>query len=239
MLTISNGKYQIKNEWCELTLADCIELEKIEVPKCLQSFYTDPTKEPPVFTIEEQVKIIPLYYIEVLSKLSNIPKETFDYTAVVDIVELFKTIEPIVISIFDNIAINYDDKIIEREYFDFENERYYLPKSLRIKDDVITMADEPVITFIEGADLQLLSKELETKDISKLANLVSFYCRKKGEVYDSDKMLLRAESFTLLTMDIVWEVFFCLSKLIIEYQSRIQMFLEKAQQQIVKEAMAD
>jgi len=239
MITIASGKYLIKNEWSELTLADCIEVEKIQMPQCLQSFYADPTREMPIFTQEEQYKIIPLFYIDILCKFSNIPREVLKYTAVVDIVELFKIIEPAVISIYNNAPFNYDDRITEREYFDFENERYFLPKSLRIKDNVITMAAEPVITFVEGADLQILTNDLKEKDISKLANLVSFYCRKEDEIYDSDKMLLRAESFTLLTMDIVWEVFFCLSKLIIEYQSRIQMYLEKAREQIAKEAMAD
>ena len=77
------------------------------------------------------------------------------------------------------------------------------------------------IQFTEAADLDLYMRDLDDKNYSVLANIVSIICLKEGEEYDEEVCLKRAEKFKDVTMDIAWDVFFYLGELLDTYTKAI------------------
>jgi len=92
------------------------------------------------------------------------------------------------------------------------------------------MNNVTAIEFTEAADLQLAEKALDGGRIETLSNIIAIHCRLKNEKYDEQKSLSRAELFMdELTMDVAWEVFFCLVELFNTLKKRSQIFLLAAE----------
>ena len=72
--------------------------------------------------------------------------------------------------------------------------------------------DRTAIEFTECADLELFSKSFAGGKFEVAPNIISIICRPKQEKYNAAVCLLRADGFSELTMDTVWEVFFCFQK---------------------------
>ena len=110
---------------------------------------------------------------------------------------------------------------VTTEDFKFEGETYVLPKKRTVLGEEREMGYISTIQFTEAADLDLYMRDLDDKNYSVLANIVSIICLKEGEQYDEEVCLKRAEKFKDVTMDIAWDVFFYLGELLDTYTKAI------------------
>jgi len=79
---------------------------------------------------------------------------------------------------------------------------------------------------------------LEGIGIAGMSQFCAVMCREKGEDYDEDKAMVRAEAFETLPMNIVWEVFFCITRLSTTSVNHVLTFLSVANRELVKELVS-
>lgn len=192
------------------------------------------------------VKEFPEFYGKVICELSNIPEDVMKYVTAGDRIAVYKKhFESFVLGILHE-AIDYTPQHLTS--FKFENVEYQLPITRNILGNERPMADRTTLEFTESADLQLASKEMSAGKFEFAANIVAILCRpmipidpkslptmtvenhlkvkelmNKKEIlepYNEVVCLERAEKFKQLTMDIVFEVFFCLAKHILLFNQR-------------------
>ena len=88
--------------------------------------------------------------------------------------------------------------------FEFDGETYYFPSEF-LKDN--TYGD-----FIEATQLDMYIESMKNGRYDVLPEQMAILCRKIGEEYNEDKIVEKAEKFKQLTMDIVFEFAFFLTK---------------------------
>ena len=88
--------------------------------------------------------------------------------------------------------------------FEFDGETYYFPSEF-LKDN--TYGD-----FIEATQLDMYIESMKNGRYDVLPEQMAILCRKIDEEYDEDKIVEKAEKFKQLTMDIVFEFAFFLTK---------------------------
>ena len=258
--------YQACSEWKDLTLEKFIELSQIEIPPKLERLWTasaqldvdgkkaklaakaeyEATNDD--MTERDLIKVFPEYYGKILNLLTDIPldviellhgdvrTEMFDSTLRAFVLSLIYS-HPIVIKNTD--VEMYTPEPIEK--FELGGEEYHFPKSLKLYDEIIPMADEKTITFAEAADIDLAIRELRSDGVIRFPLFMGIYCRKEGEVYSEKTALERAEKFKKADMSIVWALFFCTEQLTVNLQNSIRKSLHslvlKTQDQTQKVAV--
>jgi hypothetical protein len=226
IVEINGIDYKCFNAWEDITLRRFVRLCLSPMPDKLLSLFKsvhDPAAYEEAFkavTYEDTMKHFPAYFGEVIKILSDIPE---------DIVELIpgEDRETLYYKIFHHIALSSvhsmpfirpENELIPYEpiqdrSFDFRGGTYFFPKTLRLNGLEVPMANEPIITFTEAADIMTSWLKMAEKGSGNIALLAAIYCRKNGEEYDQDTALSRAEAFEDLTMDIYWGLFFCMDGL--------------------------
>jgi hypothetical protein len=107
--------------------------------------------------------------------------------------------------------------------FEFKGEIYVVPPSRKIADMLIPFADEKAITFVESTQLMGAIFESKSIGLGNMALVTAILCRKENEAYNEQVALQRATEFMDLTMDIIWEVFFCIINGLAMSNRRISM----------------
>lgn len=230
LLEINNITYRLKQGWHEITINEAIEIMKIinKMPERLREYYDlilkQQTKDVKakiikwheLITVEEQKKIFPTFYGKMLYKLSNIPQNVINRVDWQNRTDIFHhkvdnsiSCESVVIGM---LSFPFDYEIQDIKQFEFDKEILLLPLTKFVLNEERPMADEDAIVFTEAADLEIFSEKLAGGLYEYAPNIVSILCRPKGEKYDEEKALKRAEKMGKLTMDIFWEVFFCIIK---------------------------
>lgn len=91
------------------------------------------------------------------------------------------------------------------ESFDFEGEKYYLPKA--------DMAKETFGTYVEAEQVEMNNARLKKGKLEVLPQQVAILCKKKDEKFISDDEVdKRAEKFKKLDMATIWDVGFFLTR---------------------------
>jgi len=227
VLTINKTEYKSVERWDELTIDKAISLHKLidKMPKKLKDLYGALSKKDNEKAIDKINKIIgdqekkkdfPAFYGKVLKLVSNIPQKIIDrvdwnYRTEMYYFKIGKGVscESIVLGL---LSFPYDYTIKKIKSFEFKGERLVLPYTKEVMGREVPMYGEQALTFSESADMELFSAKLEAGKYTWAKNIVSILCRPKGEEYDEETSLRRAEKMGSLTMDIVWEVFFCYIK---------------------------
>ena len=106
--------------------------------------------------------------------------------------------------------------------FTYDNEIYYFPFEFMKTG---TFGD-----YIESNQLELSTKYLKNGRFDILPEQMAILCKKVDEEVDLDNIDEKAKKFKNLTMDIVWEFSFFLSKRTIKSLSVIRTFSEMAAQ---------
>ena len=97
--------------------------------------------------------------------------------------------------------------------FKFDNEWYYMPKSKKdILGNEAPMSEATFGDTIEALQIESLDAKIINNKLSALPYQIAIMCRKKGESYDAEKIRMRAKKFKSLTMDVVWDISFFLTK---------------------------
>lgn len=224
-LSIGKQKGEVVEHWSELTLQQGIELHKIafRFPKVVKEMYAlsyQKDTDEQIAALEatltdvDKIKTLPTLYGQLMGLLT-----TFEPAFI-------RKLPPSVRTAFFNkfllkfvLGILYfpmDLKAERLESFNHQGKIYKLPKDRIIQIGLETV-NEPFATgtaieFTEVADLEIAAKRLQGGRFEMAANIIAILCRPKGEVYNENISLSRVTKFLTLPMDIVWQVFFCITE---------------------------
>lgn len=225
-IEISSQLYKAKTLWHEITLDEFIRVISIDMPEKLVDLYSH-LNDDKLYSesfdkigFEDSVKIFPEYYGKIIAILTDIPQEIIDLISWEYRTSLYyKCFHPVCLSGISSAPLSFSvtGKVEsfepeEVESFTFEDEKYFLPKSLRISGMSVPMAGEPIITFTEASDI-LATWHKASEKVVDLAMIAAIYCRKEGEKYSQEIALARAEKFKKLPMSVIWRLFFCITRL--------------------------
>lgn len=117
----------------------------------------------------------------------------------------------------------YEPIVIDR--FKVKGKTYYLPNSVRVNGEVILQHDGKAKRFIEASNL--MRHWAKAKNIEDMPLFLAAYVQDKpGEKYDEAKVIERAGVMQHVTMDVVWDVFFCTSQLTARFESASLRYTE-------------
>jgi hypothetical protein len=224
-IKIENKTFWGIYNWDDITIQQFADLAAIPMPDGYESFILADGK----FSMEDLNKYVesvssitdkqlnedfPEYYRKVIACLSNIPisllnkvpneliEKRYDY--------YFK---PFVVSILYHApVIHFMGQIKPYETKQFKSfrlglQKFYLPETVTIMEQEITLAKEPVITYVEACGM-IRGLKFTKEDINRLAWFMGIYCRKKNERYGEQNVIERQAMFMKTPMSIVWSVFF-------------------------------
>lgn len=242
--------YQACSEWKDLTLAEFIELSKVKIPEKLEKLWiasaqlnTDGKKEKKAaqvnydaatkaITQADLIKHFPEYYGKVIRLLTEIPEAIIDILHGDARTDMFDSIlrgfalslvysAPVIIK-KGAVEIYEPEEITS---FEMKGVTYLFPKSLKLYDEFIPMADEKVISFTEASDIDLAIRDLRSEGVKQFPVFMGIYCRRKGEEYSEATAIARAETFKEADMSVVWALFFYIVQLTHISQNFIQTYL--------------
>lgn len=215
-IQVNRKKYKGVSSWEEMPCSLAAKLYSVPMPEKLKACYQvsldkesgkkteeDVNKLLETVTVEDTIKIWPEYYGEIISIW-------FDC----DVSKLNSDCRT---QIFNEYCLNLmlglhwtpNQTWESKEFIELGEEKLYFPASKQVLGQIVPMAHETAITFAESADLQLNVEKFKGGQYEITPNLVSILCRPKGEEYDEDISLYRAEKLKDIKMDVAWQVFFC------------------------------
>jgi hypothetical protein len=186
---------QLICEWRELTLEQAIKVKAIELPDVADQFewfeHLDKVKQLWQIFTRSKVDIetisppeLAYYFIEYILPMVQ------DLNA-----EYPKTYEPVLMQAFTHKGI-----------------RYNMPTSLQVGEEVILSHGQRARRFTEASNLLKVYSQLGREGLTIMAQFVaSVVNEKENEEWSETRIIARGEAFKDLPMDIVWEVFFCIS----------------------------
>ena len=228
IIRVNKKKYKGVYGWDDISLKLFSELAMIEMPPKYEAFILahgniEAEKKESIdnfikaaseITDKELNEIFPGYYRKVIRCLTNIPDDILSSASGEDITGLYdKYFKPFILSLIYHVPVDsLFGKIVEYippypGSFRVGNSRFYLPQTVRIMDQDIPLADEPVISYTEAGDI-FRNMRISNDDVKRLALFMAIYCRKRGEKYDEKTVLKRSDLFMATKMSIVWSVFF-------------------------------
>lgn len=230
MIRLKIGKKRFKGiyRWDEMTLAKFSELAALPMPEGYESFITaygkfdekdKASKDHYIKTVlsltDKQInEEFPDYYRKVIACLSDAPLSLLKQVSS-DLIEdnYLNYFQPFVLSLmYHKPVINFMGSIKDYEPEQMDSvriglERFYFPKVVRIMDQDIPLADEPILSYSEASDI-FKDMKVSRNDVHRLALFMAIYCRKRGEEYSEASVLKRQELFMQAPMSVVWSVFF-------------------------------
>ena len=200
-LKIGEHKCCIPQAWNEINLKNYTKIYEI----INQNIFIEPTVEP---TNEGDIKALDvergLHNVRVnrrvFSEFTGIDKQIINQ---VDGNEMSETL--MLMSQFLNLEINAKSiKTEQKKSFSLKGKQYFFPIG---KMKTSTFGD-----YIEASQLDLLAEKNKAGRFGVIAEQMAVLCREKNEVYDEDKVAKKTKMFGDLTMDIVWDFIFFLTK---------------------------
>ena len=219
---IGQNTFEAASHWKEITLSQGVELHhicKTAMPKELMHKYDliinskDLDRDIEDWSNEldasEIIKTFPKFYGKIIQFFTGCDNDTIDYTTIESRTNIFTLyFEKFVIGILFN-GIGYNPLGITS--FIHQKNEYFLPSDKRIGDLLVPCNDLTTVQFCESADLISYINKQE-RGFKYSAYVCAILCLKKDEKYNEDTITNRAvREFNTLPMDIVWEVFFCLT----------------------------
>jgi hypothetical protein len=207
-LEVNGTKYGLK-EWKDLTLEQAQALIDYPIPEPLKVYFDDGKGG---FTVEQELNEFPRYYVEVILMLTDIPRHEFDrvkfgyFNHVHYITDFFyRHCLEYLLALLHGPTFQGTGK---REFIHHGQGPYLFPTEKKIADMIIPLENETAATFVESTQLMSAMFGTRTMGIKNMALLTAILCRKKGEEYNEQVALQRAEEFKDLPMDVIWDVFF-------------------------------
>lgn len=239
---VNDKEYLCIEKWEEMPLSKAVELYtacKKEMPENLKRYYdilllTDEALE---LELENYFKVVTskelkenlTFYIKVLSILSNVDSDVCNKILPAFRVAFYKKHLELFVFGLVNYPINFEIKGIKS--FMHEGIEYHLPETKTVLGVEKPFFDRTAIEFTEAADLEMYGNQLAGGRYEVAANLISVMCRPKVdktiEPYNEQTCLVRAKQFENITMDKVFEVFFCLQEHITLSNQHIQLYIQE------------
>lgn len=237
-ITIGNKNYEIKEV---LTLKNAIKLMELPMPESLKELYDSILLNDKMKTYKELhskltskqlYKEHPKFYGEVLKTVSDIPDNVVHYIDPESRIEFYTDyIEADFLDIYFGIPNNYKCQNITE--FEFKGVEYQMPESLNLFDKLIPAYNETALTFTEASDIMVKVHDLKDVGIKAMSGIVAIYCRKKGEKYNEKLVIERDKLFLGLPMSVIWEVFFCITKLLNLSAKQLITYTNEVNEQLI------
>ena len=201
-------KINIPTDWEDMTLTYWCGIYRIvDKYRKMKKFREDVSEKEKKNHLRDYTKQMQDANLDFLEKrdIINMNKEMFKYITQIsdeDIerVDMEKAVR--VLGAIDVIQEDYKPKGIKS--FEFENETYYFPTN--------QMQENTFGDYIEATQIELNLESMTNGNYDVLPQQMAILCRKFGEKYDEEVIEERTEKFRTLTMDIILEFSFFLSK---------------------------
>lgn len=209
--SVNNESVRLPNKWSEITYTQAKECYAIDLPEIEDTF--------------DWFK-----YMSVVKKVFTI-LTGFTSTDSIDpasLVHFFsKYLAPFVYDLKSPQPSTYMPKMIES--FSHRGVVYLMPNSLDLGVNVVLQHSQTVKPFVEASNLLAQFSSLRKDGFEALPMFVASIVKQdRLEQWDEEEIARRASDFSDLPMDVIWEVFFCTSQLIIKYASNtLQSMAEK------------
>ena len=152
---------------------------------------------------------------KILSYLTKIDESTINKCNILDISHSLKLMTEF---LNGQTETKYQEKV--KYKFSFKNKTYYFPE--------FQMHGSTFGDYIETSQLEMLAKKSESGRMAVIAEQMAILCREENEKYNEEKVLKKTKIFGKLTMDVVWDFIFFLTKQINTYKENIPMYLKTA-----------
>ena len=223
-IKLNNKTYEMKDDWYSITINDATKITELDfsgekLDNLLDSFDLDYDDETMA------------YIIDVISILSNAPKEVLQKVENKNLIILFMEIKRIINYIY---RYNFEQhKSLGIDEFMFNNKLYKIPSYLKVGDDIILFHKEASKNVLEVSNLMKIMEEMEHKGIQLLNYICAIYLREDvNETYDDEKINERAELFRELPLVIGYEVFFCIYYYMSYWAIISKIYLERKNRKI-------
>lgn len=234
VLTINNKDYKAFDNWNQMPLSIAVKLNTLiteSLPASIKELYAitakggeDVAKElsdmAATITDEQLIKEFPIFYGKAIAILTTIPEDVINHIGPSDRSLFYKKYcESFVFGIL-HYAVDYNIEKIKS--FTHNGIELFLPVTKEVMGQERPFFDRSAIEFTESADLEIASKQMAGGKFEMATNIIAILCRPKIQVpengseylepYNEERCLERAKEFTELPMNIVFEVFFCLTQ---------------------------
>jgi len=216
-LLVGKTKTKIPNSWDEITLDKYSKIYEI----IKENEFEEPTHEDG-FKTDQQLKVIEsqrnLNNLKVnklvFQELTGLTNEIVNNSNAEKMSNVLMTMTN-----FLNSNITDNEKIDgEQKSFKYKNKEYFFPKS--------KMTESTFGDFIETAQLDMLTEKNKAGKFGVIAEQMAILCREVGEVYNEQKVLKKSKLFKGLTMDVVWNFVFFLTKQTNIYKKNSRTYLK-------------
>jgi hypothetical protein len=224
-IKINKKSYKGPYRWEDITLQKFTELAAIPMPGGYEAFILadanfDAEKMQEYLDVvanitEQQLnEEFPAYYKKVIRCLTNIPDEVIEILDAEKINELYEYyLKPFVVSLLYHFPVlrfmgnitRWEPQTVSK--FRIGLKTFYLPETVVILNQSISLEKEPVITYSEASEL-FKGNRITKDNASRLPLFMAIYCRKRNEKYSESEALKRQELMMKVPMSTVWSVFF-------------------------------
>lgn len=208
------GKVELHNEWKDITLHSAINISQMELPSVEDNF--------------DWFKHIN-FVDNVMVELSNMTYNQWQNVHPTQRVYLFtQHLMQMVKDLHEPAPTTFAPQMIDS--FTHDGIEYLMPTQLIVDEHtVILQHGQQVKPFIEASNLMKRYAELKSEGIKVMPLFVASVVKEDGEKdWNEAKVVERSQRFNTLTMDVVWEVFFCISQLTLKSLNAIlQSMIEK------------
>jgi len=192
-LKVGKRKADCPNNWKELTLKQWVGmleiLSKYDIGKKNEEERTE--VEIAQSNLDYTVAIRDIFSYLTGLEIEYVNKvKTNDMAAIIDVVNEFLTVK--------------GEPNETTRCFKFKEKLYYFPSP---KMETSTFED-----YIEASQLEITNKNMKAGKYAVLAEQMAILCREEGERFDETKIKKKTKMFSNLTMDVVWDFIFFLTK---------------------------
>jgi len=211
-IEINGKKKNIPSDWSEMTLDYYCGIYQIlqKYNRTEEQEKGDEGKDLLKFFFTQEVKM----YNELFSYMTGLSSEEVKRVSKSDIDE--------VVSLLDVMLVDYQPKGID--YFEFKGEIYYFP--------IDFFRTGTFGEYIESTQLEMNTEYLKNGRFDILPEQMAILCKRVDEEVDLDEVDKKSKAFRELTMDIVWEFAFFLSKQTVKSLKVIKTFSEMEEQKV-------
>lgn len=229
-ITINKKTYKGCENWGEMPCSLASAIFTIPMPETLKEYYKvsisgdEALIDKYLLNISDtdQFKTFPEYYGKIIQVMYGMSDKEVDKIPVLQRCFIYEKYCMVFV-----LGLHWSPNMehIDITEIECDGETLIIPKERIVLGVSVPCPDENTETFAEAADLALNYDRFKGGKYEVAPNLISIFCRPKGEVYNSVKSLERAEKLKDVKMDVVWEVFFCLNEFLIMREVRDLTFL--------------
>ena len=189
-----NKSFNLLTDWKEITLDKAIKMKQLELPNTQDQFEW----------FEHLDKVVEAWQL-----FTELSKEEVEQITPHELVWYFTHLMlPKLQDLNSEMPLSYEPKMVES--FEHQGITYYMPTSLYLGEDVVLLQGQTARKFTEASNLLAQYSQLKRDGLKVMHTFTACVVKETiDEVWNEQQVIERGERFKTLTMDKVWEVFFC------------------------------